>query len=179
MAKSKLRAGAQRAGTGAKTSSDSTQSDNDIYRRNRRKKIIVCKKKKKNITKGFVAGGTHCNGVPHALQEGYKSWIPHPGTSLWYVPTHQLHLVQLIQPRICLNGTSSTFSEVTIGFAGVALFQAEGGLSFVPLRVLLPFSLEETAAPAERREERRRDIRVMWRRVEGDKEAEESFRAAV
>lgn len=67
---------------------------------------------------------------------------------------------------------------MTIGFAGVALFRAEGGPSFVPLRVLLPFSLEETAAPAERREERR-DIRMMRRRGEGNKEAEESFRAAV
>lgn len=48
----------------------------------------------------------------------------------------------------------------------VAVFQAEGGPSFVPLCVLLPFSLEETAAPAEskRREEERHYIDVEKRK---------------
>lgn len=56
------------------------------------------------------------------------------------------------------------------------MFQAEGGPSFVPLRVLLPFSLEETAAPAEskgeRRRRRRRRITMMWRREKPNKDAE-------
>lgn len=57
------------------------------------------------------------------------------------------------------------------------MFQAEGGPSFVPLRVLLPFSLEETAAPAEskgerRRRGRRRRVTMMWRREKPNKDAE-------
>lgn len=55
------------------------------------------------------------------------------------------------------------------------MFQAEGGPSFVPLRVLLPFSLEETAAPAEskgERRRRRRRITMIWRREKPNKDAE-------
>lgn len=106
--------------------------------------------KGKTSPNGLWLGGMCCNRYPHTLQEGYKRGFPfqdrclvHPNTSPLTGPS--------IKP---FNWESFGmepywFSSNNQLCQRVAVFQAEGGPSFVPLRVLLPFSLEETAAPAE------------------------------
>lgn len=155
--------GARRAGTPVKTSSNNTQFDNNIYRRKRDYRLQK-KPKKKTSQTGLPLGERTATNVAG----GIPIQGPVSGTS-----QHTTSTGPSINPlRLFLNGTLLNFAEVTISFARVALFQAEGGPSFVPLGVLLPFSLEETAAPAERREERWRDITRMRRRGKRHKEAE-------
>lgn len=134
------------------------------------KEIIVCKKKqtKKKHHKLVCHWGNALQQISTHVAGGIPIQGPVSGTS-----QHTTSTGPSINPlRLFLNGTLLNFAEVTISFARVALFQAEGGPSFVPLGVLLPFSLEETAAPAERREERWRDITRMRRRGKRHKEAE-------
>lgn len=104
-----------------------------------------------------MSPGTHSNRVPQEeLWRGIKV-DPHPGTSLWGWDTSPL--LKTIPLRIFLNGTFATFFR-----SNKRRCQSGGGSSFVPLRVLLPFSLEETAAPADRKDERRRGITTMGRK---------------
>lgn len=130
---------------------------------------------KKTSQNGLSLGGHTATDFHTRCRRGYKKWIPIRGQ----VSGTSQHTTST-SPSI--NHSTENLSEwKLIDFSRssnqlcqrVAVFQAEGGPSFVPLRVLLPFSLEETAAPAERKEERRRDITTMWRRGKGNKEPEE------
>lgn len=84
--KANYKAGAQRAGTGAKTSSDSTQSDNNIYRRNRKKKDYRLQKKNKKkpkqkttSQKGSLPGERTATGFHTRCRRGIKDGSPIQG----------------------------------------------------------------------------------------------------
>lgn len=79
-----------------------------------------------------------------------------------------------------MNGTLLTFSEVTISFARVALFQAEegGDHHFCLCVFFFLFLLKKQQHLQRERKERRRGVTMQWGRGEGNKEAEERFRAA-
>lgn len=80
-------------------------------------------------------------------------------TSVLYISTNTFELVPLennsseifqLSASFILKGTL-LISEIANQLVWtLGAFQASGGGSFVPRRVLLPFSLEETAAPADR-----------------------------
>lgn len=115
--------------------------------------------KEKRSQNGLWLGGMRCNRYPHMLQEGYKRGFPfqdkylvHPNTSPLTGPS-----IKPFDWESFWMGPYWFFSNNQL-CQRVAAFQAKGGPSFVPLCVLLPFSLEETAAPAESKGEEEEEV---------------------